>query len=195
MLTALSPDDAKRIASHRACPGVLLFSGAGKLLWTDRRAWELCQKAKEGQPVAQGKGLLPEEIGALLEDTIAMLRIDRKGTAHHTKTGVMLEEGRPLFMCAYGIPDGQKPDRARILIVLEEIGRHEDAAAEQAKVIFRFSNRETAVVRQLLKGWSNKQIAYELSLTEQTVKEHVARIMKKTSSDSRSGLLVRVLCL
>lgn len=185
--------DESKIAQNY-CPGILLFSTSMKLMWADRRAWELCKRLgvkKDGR----SPGLLPEpilEVGArvmrALKDNPGV-----KDWEQFQNRRVIRESGKPVLLCGYGIPDQARPAQSRILVVAQELGFQEDAALEQAKEMYRFSDRETAVVRRLLKGWSNKQIAYELRLTEQTVKEHVTRIMKKTRNGSRTGILLRVL--
>jgi DNA-binding NarL/FixJ family response regulator len=52
-----------------------------------------------------------------------------------------------------------------------------------------------AVVQELLKGWTNKEIAAALTVTEQTIKEHIKHIMAKTKTSTRTGILVQVLRL
>ncbi len=49
------------------------------------------------------------------------------------------------------------------------------------------------VVRELVKGFTNKEIANVLAITEQTVKEHVKHLMRKTGTTTRTGLLAKVL--
>ncbi len=99
-----------------------------------------------------------------------------------------------LLVCAFGLPI-EESESSRLLILVEQIGRREEAAALQAKDIFGLTQREAQVMQHLLRGSSNKTIAYELNVAEQTVKEHLQRIMAKTNSASRTGILVRVLLL
>ena len=66
---------------------------------------------------------------------------------------------------------------------------------EQAKELFRLTTREVSVVQHLLKGWTNKEIASALTVTEQTIKEHIKHIMAKTQTTTRTGILVHVLRL
>ena len=56
----------------------------------------------------------------------------------------------------------------------------------------QLTNREQSVVENLAKGWTNKEIANALHITEQTVKEHIKHIMRKTNSTTRTGVLVQV---
>jgi DNA-binding NarL/FixJ family response regulator len=48
------------------------------------------------------------------------------------------------------------------------------------------TERETAVLRLLAKGWANKQIARELTIGEQTVKTHVSSVLGKLQLQSRT---------
>jgi ribulose kinase len=94
-------------------PGVLMFNVSMKVLWADRRAWDLLRAINQ-----------------------------------HDK--------------------GKNPG-ARIPKAIKEIG-------EKALAVL-------------------KAIANELSLKQQTVKEQLQRIMAKTKSASRTGILARVLFL
>jgi DNA-binding NarL/FixJ family response regulator len=49
-----------------------------------------------------------------------------------------------------------------------------------------FSNREREVLKAVREGKANKVIAYELSMTESTVKVHVRNIMKKLRAKNRT---------
>jgi DNA-binding CsgD family transcriptional regulator len=53
------------------------------------------------------------------------------------------------------------------------------------------SPRELAVVKLLLEGKSNKQIALQLGITEGTVKNHVASIMRKLKAANRTDVVVK----
>lgn len=58
---------------------------------------------------------------------------------------------------------------------------------ENAKIL---SPRQVDVIRLISKGKSNKQIAYELGLTEGTVKLHVTAILKLLNVYNRTGAVV-----
>lgn len=59
--------------------------------------------------------------------------------------------------------------------------------AEKVKIL---SPRQIDVIRLISKGKSNKQIAYELGLTEGTVKLHVTAILKLLNVYNRTGAVV-----
>jgi DNA-binding NarL/FixJ family response regulator len=51
---------------------------------------------------------------------------------------------------------------------------------------FGFTPRETEVIRKIREGKLNKVIAYELNITESTVKIHVRHIMRKLNASNRT---------
>ena len=64
---------------------------------------------------------------------------------------------------------------------------HVQDVKENAKIL---SPRQVDVIRLISKGKSNKQIAYELGLTEGTVKLHVTAILKLLKVYNRTGAVV-----
>ena len=189
-------DHFSQVIENRTCPGVCMVNSSMDVIWADRRAWELCRAMTPGR-TAKGSGRqLPEVIQALCEKAMQLLKEDRKRTADSPVIREVIEGvGGSLLVCGFGLPFNNDPQQSQLFIVIEWIGRRGVAAAQQAKEIFKLTQREVEVVQQLLKGWSNKQIAYDLKLKEQTVKEHIQRIMAKTKSESRTGILARVLLL
>jgi DNA-binding NarL/FixJ family response regulator len=51
------------------------------------------------------------------------------------------------------------------------------------------------VVQNLAKGWTNKEIAMELGISEPTVKAHIKNIMDKTKCTTRTAIVAQVLHL
>jgi DNA-binding CsgD family transcriptional regulator len=189
-----SRDHLARIARDRGCPGIFMFTLSKKLIWADRRAWDFCRRLTKERKVANN---IPETIKDVHAKLLPLLK-DNKGAKNRDDLivrQVVEGSGISLLICGFGLPDPESSAQSRILILLEQIGRRGEAAAQQAQEIFRLTRREVEVVQHLLKGWSNKAIAHELQVSEQTVKEHLQRIMTKTTSTSRTGVLARVLFL
>jgi DNA-binding CsgD family transcriptional regulator len=192
-----SPDlTSSRVVENRTCPGIFMLTSTMKVVWADRRAWELC-RAVDDHGTARGIGLqIPPILQALCTKALKVLD---KGHSENSESPLIRKiikgAGGSLLVCGFGVPHPKDPQQFQLLILMEKVGRRRKAAVQQAQDIFKLTQREVEVVQHLLKGWSNKEIAYQLKLKEQTIKEHVHRIMAKTKSSSRTGSLARVLLL
>ena len=69
----------------------------------------------------------------------------------------------------------------------------DNAEREKLEAIQRRANaltpRESEVMNLVVKGWLNKQIAFELGTVEKTIKVHRARVMEKMQVDSVAELV------
>src|SRR5438132_6685921 len=199
-LERFSPDCASdytdaSIAGERVGPGILILNPSTQLLYKDHRAWDLCAEINKGDGrTADG---LPFSIVELCAEVNKLLQIwtDVKDWEQIRIKRVIGSPNRPILLSGLGLPDRNGLQQSRILITMEEMGRPQGAIIEQVKEIFRLTDREVTVVQNLLKGWTNKEIAKELGVTEQTVKEHIKHIMTKTRTTTRTGILVQVLRL
>ncbi len=54
------------------------------------------------------------------------------------------------------------------------------------------SKKEAEIIDYLKEGLSNKQIAFRLNITENTVKNHFSHIFDKLGVESRTQLLIKV---
>jgi FixJ family two-component response regulator len=65
-------------------------------------------------------------------------------------------------------------------------------ASEQASLVARYESltpREREVLPMLASGLLNKQVAYELGITEYTIQLHRGHIMRKMGADSFANLV------
>ena len=189
-------DLTESIMERRVGPGILILTSSSQLLYKDRRAWDLCAEINKGAGKAAG-GVLPTPVVELCEEVNKLLQIwtDAKDWEQIRIKRVIGSPDQPILLSGLGLPDRHGLQQSRILITMEAIGRRQGAVIEQIKEIFRLTDREVTVVQNLLKGWTNKEIANELGVTEQTVKEHIKHIMAKTKTTTRTGILVQVLRL
>jgi len=79
------------------------------------------------------------------------------------------------------------PDWAREAM---ENGPAEDEATGLAEKIGQLTPQQLRVLNMLTEGKLNKQIAYELDVTEATVKAHVSAILRKLSVHSRTQAVI-----
>ena len=66
---------------------------------------------------------------------------------------------------------------------------------KKIKDIFKkcgITEREKQIIKLLKKGYENKEIGVILDITENTVKNHLTNIYRKTGTDSRTTLLKKL---
>ena len=75
----------------------------------------------------------------------------------------------------------------RVISELRELSRDE----EPINISSPLRRRETEVISQVAEGFSNKEIAARLGISQQTVKSHVASIMTKLDAKDRTEAAVK----
>ena len=140
-----SKDYSSRVAENRACPGVLMFNVSMRVLWADRRAWALLRAVDERDKEKSPRTRVPTTVKEIGEKAFALLK---QGRIKKTDSPLIRKilNGGSLLICGFGLPDTKEPGQSRVLMLLERIGRREEAAAQQAKAIFRLTEREVQVV-------------------------------------------------
>lgn len=81
------------------------------------------------------------------------------------------------------------------VIIPESVDVEEENDAEVIEIITRIKSltpQQTRVLGMLSEGLLNKQIAYELSVSEATVKAHVSAILQKLQVDSRTQAVIQM---
>ncbi|TLY23959.1 MAG: response regulator transcription factor [Nitrospirae bacterium] len=190
----VSSDFIEEIVEQRVGPGILLLSPALQLMHMNRQAVELSGKIMRAQNGKVATGVLPKAVTELCDEIITELQVrtDAKDWEQVQIRRLVSTPNPPVLLRAFGFPDRGGAQRARILIIMEEVAQRKERGPEKARERFRLTAREHGVVLNLAKGHTNKEIANTLAITEQTVKEHIKHIMEKTRSTTRTGILARI---
>jgi two-component system response regulator DegU len=77
----------------------------------------------------------------------------------------------------------------QVLLQFQELSRRTQAEA----VISPLTPREMEILKYIGLGYLNKQIAAELSISEQTIKNHVTSILRKLNANARTEAVVLAL--
>lgn len=83
------------------------------------------------------------------------------------------------------------PESILFLHRRDSLAQAEPAGAPAPDELADFSPRQNEVLRMLWNGSSNKVIAYELRMSESTVKVHIRHIMKKLNVNNRTQVVLK----
>jgi len=192
--TSMPNDQAEKVAGQRAGPGVLVLSPSMQLVHMNHQAWELVGQIGRAENGKVANGVLPAALMQVCAEiqSIFKNRTDNKDMEQLEVKRLAGNQDRPVLLRAFGLPDYNGNPQALILILLEEVGRHNGALTRQARERFRLTPREQGVLEHLLRGLTNKEIAGLLGISEATVKEHIKQIKKKTHSTTRTAILAHL---
>jgi len=191
-----SQEPADNLADQRAGAGIVVLSSSMQLLHMNRQAAELSKlinmAENGGAPAKSAQGVLPSALTELCTEVMKALQVrtEAKDWEQFEIKRIAGNPNQPVLLRGFGLPDRGGIQHARLVVTLEELGRRQQLNTDQAKERFQLTNREQSVVENLAKGWTNKEIANALKITEQTVKEHIKHIMRKTNSTTRTGIFV-----
>ena len=192
----VSVDHKESMATPHAGPGIMLLTASMQVLYKDRRAWELCQQIIRCQDGKTANGVLPPAVASLVDQIQKTLKVrtNPKDWEQIQLRRVVNTLHSSVLLCGTAFID-QTNAQKRILIVISEVGidAWQDKVIVQAKEKFHLTAREITVVQHLLKGWTNKEIANEMRLSEQTIKEHFRHISEKTSTTTRTGIVMTII--
>ena len=188
------PNKAQSSSARSDSTGVILFNTIGQLLFMNQEAQIYTRPL---QPLAMGRNggcLIPPDIHSVVRDLISRLL-----ECEHPKDCESIQIERLFFSSDQGlllrgfcIPDEPIATNSRILVTIEKV--HQKLGCPDISVQDRYhlTPREQMVIIYLMLGFTNKEIANRLNLSEYTVKEHLKRIMQKTKTTTRTGLLARM---
>lgn len=184
------------MAVSLAGPGIMLLSTSMRLLYKDRRAWELCRQIIRSQDGKTANGLLPPAVVSLVKQIQRILdaQTEPKDWEQIQLKRVVNTPHSSILLWGTALIDHLNAHN-RILIVISKvgIGDWQDSVIIHAIEEYSLTAREATVIQHLMKGWTNKEIANEMRLTEQTIKEHFKHISKKTGTTTRTGILLKII--
>jgi DNA-binding CsgD family transcriptional regulator len=176
--------------------GIILFTSSGQLLFMNTEAQTFARRLQPLSTRESGTCLIPDQIHTLVHDLFGLLM-----QYDHPKDCESIQVERLCFandqrflLRGFCIPDEPLAENSRFLVIMEQLNQQKlecpDANMQQR---YHLTEREQMVIIYLMLGFTNKEIANRINLSEYTVKEHLKRIMHKTQTTTRTGLLARMI--
>jgi DNA-binding CsgD family transcriptional regulator len=195
---ALVDESDDNTASDINTPGVLVFNSTVQLRFRNRRAKELCEQIIRFENRKPANGVLPSVVTSLAEEIYRLLRIrtETKDWEQFQVRRVAGSPDHPVLLCGFGVLEADIAQSKIILIMHGTVPAYwHNRVLDRTREKFQLTSREVEILRHLLKGWTNKEIANTLKSSEQTVKEHVKHLLAKTGTSTRTGVVMKaVLC-
>ena len=195
IVSEISEEELHKLVRRRAQPGILILNQDGHILYVNHDAKNLLDAltAKSPSPSPQ-HGSLPQIVYHLYTQFKETIRKGQDAIKSEMPTvnRVCIHEGIVfLFQGLLLQKQGSNRDTMHIMILIEKVSQ--GVRIDQFVESTNLTKREQAVVRLLLEGKTNKEVASCMSIGEYTVKDHVKRIMKKLNVTTRAGIVAKIL--
>ena len=175
--------------------GVILFTSSEQLLFMNEEAQALLRNVRPPSTRECGSGLIPPEIHALVQELASHLArcTHPKDCESIQLERIYLDSVHRMLIRGLCVPDEPIQQNSRFLIIIEPFPQQVEGLDSVVQECYHLTEREQMVVIYLMLGFTNKEIASRINLSEYTVKEHLKRIMHKTRTTTRTGLLARMI--
>ena len=196
MARPLIEEKQSRRSQQQASTGIILFNSTGHLLFMNNEAQAFIRQLQPSSSRENGTCLIPEEIHTVVRSLVHhLMRCDHpKDLESFQVERLCFASGQQLLLRGFCIPDEPLARNSRCLVVMEKLNQQKlecpDANIQQ---LYHLTEREQMVIIYLKLGFTNKEIAGRMNLSEYTVKEHLKRIMHKTKTTTRTGLVGRMI--
>lgn len=172
--------------------GVLFLDTNGLLLHTNRAAEDLVRSGQGLRLRASRLAAVDANANARLQAAIKSASAvidDRGGTLAIPRPG----QKRPLLVRISPYLDGATEHAARVIVFVSDPNANSAGTIAEATLAYGLTRRETALVEKLVGDANLKTIAEEMSITEVTVRNHLARAMAKTGTNKQAELVSLIL--
>ena len=176
--------------------GVILFNSTGQLLFINSAARSFIRQLQPFSTRGNGAGLIPKEILTIVRSLIVrLMHCDHpKDLESFQLERLCVAPGQQFLLHGFCIPDEPLARNSRCLVIMERLNQQKlECPDTKIQQLYRLTEREQMVIIYLKLGFTNKEIAGRMNLSEYTVKEHLKRIMHKTKTTTRTGLVGRMI--
>jgi DNA-binding CsgD family transcriptional regulator len=172
-------DSILDIAGKRSERGVIVFDRNCRVLFMNEEASRITASFLLDGAIAQ----LCDHMKNLIKEMTVSNAVARKCMVMNDETGTPYSAS-PFPIGLHG--NGQA---THIMVLFDKVAKRRRADLDRAATMYQLTARESGVLELLCEGHKNKEIAKLLSITEQTVKDHLSNIMRKMGLHSRSAII------
>ena len=178
------------IIKKRTQPGILIFKQHRELVFINSEAVTFLKGINKND-LLKKQDEIPDEIFRICR---SLKKISASGSERPCCNASIGHDGQlysiralPLFHA------GRKNKSSHTMIIIERGTPRRNIDIEKVKAKFNLAKREAEVVEGIVKGFTNREIASALCLSEYTVKDYIKRIMNKLGVKCRTLIFCRVI--
>ncbi len=160
------------------CPvGLIIFNNEMDIMELNRKA-----------SLFLGRHELPSEIRAITERIFDAIKSERRSEVFPGEIYITKKLDGSTSDWIFRLYIQEKPNPLVYLLIFEETVSNK-LNISGIRQQFGLTRRESDILRRVIDGSRNAEIAVELEISEQTVKDHLSNIYLKTGAENRMALL------
>jgi DNA-binding CsgD family transcriptional regulator len=178
----------------RSLPGILIFNQKQKLAYINSEARMLLDainnlrdRLKKGPPV------MPDEIYRLCKSVISNPPTKQ---AERPSLSMLIFQGDKQYLIRASILFSERGKKnkepSHIMVAIEPCTPNRNIDINGLRTRFDLTKREAQIVGEIVKGFTNKEIAESLFISKYTVKGHIQIIMNKLGVHNRTSVFYKV---
>jgi DNA-binding CsgD family transcriptional regulator len=195
-----APEEEKliEIINKRSPPGVLILDHNNRLIYKNDQAqtilYLLSKTWTRSDAVENGHSeTVPAEILKLCDKLRAPSSAQYKAEQIPFLTSTASFGSEVYSLRALPLDkDAKSKDSSPIVVLIEDISPSQRFNLEKARDRYQLTFKEKEVVQLLFQGFTNKEVAKELSIGAYTLKDHLKNIRQKMGVYTRTGILSKV---
>jgi len=192
--------DLFNILQRRTPPGVLILDHRKTPIFFNQAAIDMLKESEgtTSSPIHPAiNSAIPKEIFNLFD--LLEIRFHSPNSIDPSRFPpnlVLIRREGNLYCCRGFYLQGKKNSHREIppvLVLIEKVSANFRVDLKGFKERFGLTNKQMEIIIRLLAGATNKHIAEELFVCEDTIKGHLKKIMERTEVHSRTQILSLVL--
>ena len=191
--------DLLEIVKKRSVPGILILDDRKRPVYLNPIAVDILRSLSMNgscPPSSHKPGeiSIPKEIFDLYDDLKKNLHHSTKGQAEKLPFLITLVPFHKENYCCRGFfledPTLSSSNKTpHIMVLIEKVSMHRQVNLKDFKERFLLTERHVDILKLLVNGATNKEMADALYVTEDTVKGHLKHIMRRLGVKTRTEIL------
>ena len=190
--------DLLELVKKRSVPGILILDDRRNPVYLNPIAVDILRSlslngSRPSLPPKPGEISIPKEIFDLYDDLKKNFHHSTKGQVEKLPSLITLVPFHKENYCCRGFflddPTLSPKKTPHIMVLIEKVSKHRQVNLKEFKERFILTERQMDLLKLLLNGATNKEMADTLCVTEDTIKGHLKHIMKRLGVNTRTEVL------
>jgi len=186
------------IVKKRSIPGILILDDRRTPVYLNPIAVDILRSlslngSRPSSSHKQAEIEIPKEIFDLYDDLKKNFHHSTKEHVEKLPSLITLVPFHKENYCCRGFflddPTVSSKKTPHIMVLIEKVSKHRQVNLKEFKERFLLTERQMDLLKLLLNGASNKEMADTLCVTEDTIKGHLKHIMKRLGVNTRTEIL------